>query len=166
MRAQKVLTEDCFLPHPVLPSLTPPTGIQPKWVMNWQTLMWVVNPSSPTLQSLLVNIYKSWGILSCLRRSICISTNTGEEKREDIVKVCKDIRSWRALWRLEMVKELVIYKRKSVTLMNTFHESLILFYVMHFESQSPETRWLQNIQFSCSFNTVVKSINPSNSKEK
>ena len=70
-----------FLPHLVVPSPTPPRGIQPKWVMNWLTLMWMVNTSSPTLQSLLVNRYRDWGILSYLRRSISIPTNTGVEWR-------------------------------------------------------------------------------------
>lgn len=33
------------------------------------------------------------------------------------------------------MKELVIYKRNSVILMNTFHESLILSYVVHLKTR-------------------------------
>lgn len=59
----------------------------------------MVNTSSPILQSLLVNIYRNLGILSYLRRSIHIPTNTGEEgkklskftKTSDHEEPCEDI---------------------------------------------------------------------------
>lgn len=142
------------------PSPTPLAGIQPKWVMNWLPLMWMVNISSPAPQSLPVNIYRDWGILSYLRRSIYIFPQILRRNgREEVVKVYKDIRLWRILWRHQMVEELVIYKRNWVVLMNTFHESLILSYVVHLKFWAPEKRWFNvNLHFPCSFNILVKNI--------
>lgn len=77
---------------------TPQQGFSLKWVMSWLPLMWMVNTSSPTLQSQLVNIYRDWGILSCMRRSIYIPTNTGEEWRR---------RGCQSLQRHQIMKSLV-----------------------------------------------------------
>lgn len=150
--------EDCFLLHPFFLPYPSPAGIQPKWVMNWLPLMWMVNISSPALQSLLVNIYRDWGVLSYLRRNIYLFPQRGNG-REEIVKTYKDIRFWRVLWRHQMVKELVIYKRNRVVLMNTFNESLILSYIVHPKFQAPVRRWFHvNLHFPCSFNLLVKNI--------
>lgn len=102
------------------PTPPPQAGIQLKWVMNWLPLMWMVNISSSALQSLLVNIYRDRGILSYLRKSIYLFSQIQRRNgREEIVKTYKDIRLWRVLWRHQMVKEKVIYKRNWVVLMNT-----------------------------------------------
>lgn len=136
----------------------PPAGIQPKWVMNWLPLMWMVNISSPALQSLPVNIYRDWGILSYLSRSIFIFPQIQRRNGTD----CQGLQRHQIVKRLVKTSdsEGASYLQKELSHPNehiSWKFNIVLCVCLKF--QAPERKWFHvNLHLPSSFNIPVKSI--------